>query len=118
MDPGVHDFAFQDGNDPFRATADYDLKSAIVTLREPGTEFERRWEAFAGLTTWCSGRFDHLLRIIAVERPAPTLWVSNETGAVFAPYDGGVDLFLPDERRVAELADRHPDWLSDHPLGL
>ena len=118
LDPGVPDFAFQDGNDPFRATADYDLKSAIVTFREPGTEFERRWEAFAGLTTWCSGRFDWLLREIADERAASTLWVSTETGAVFAPYDGGVDLFLPDENRLRELAAQHPDWLSDHPLGL
>jgi hypothetical protein len=74
-----------------------------VTLREPGTEFEQRWEAFAGLTAWASGQFDGLLRDIADERAAPTLWCSGETGAVFAPYDGGIDLFLPDKGRVREL---------------
>jgi hypothetical protein len=117
-DPDVPDIAFQDGNDPFRATAEFDLKSALVTLREPGTEFKRRWEAFVGLTSWSAGRFDGLLRDIANERASPTLWCSNETGAVFAPYDGGVDLFLPDEGRVRELAEKHAAWLPAHALGL
>jgi hypothetical protein len=118
LPPGVTDIAFDGENNPFRAAADYGLKTAIVTLREPGTEFEQRWEAFAGLTTWSAGRFDPLLCEIADERAAPTLWFSNETGSVFAPYDGGIDLFLPDEKTVRELAEQHPDWLSDHPLGL
>lgn len=68
----VTDFAFDDGNDPFRAVTDYALEAAIVTLRDPGTEFEHRWEAFAGLQTWSSGRFDPLLRQIAADRAAPT----------------------------------------------
>lgn len=115
---GVTDIAFQDGNDPFRAIADYGLEPAIVTLREAATEFEQRWEACAGYVTWSSGQFDRLLREIADERAAPTLWFSDETGSVFAPYDGGVDLFLPDERRAKKLAEQHTEWLSDHPLGL
>lgn len=116
--PGVTDVAFNDGNDPFRAIVDYGLEFAIATVREAGTEFETRWEAFAGPTSWKPGRFDRLLREIADERAAPTLWVSNETGAVFAPYDGGVDLFLPAKRDVGKLAGQHPEWLSTHPLGL
>ncbi len=46
------------------------------------------------------------------------MWISSSTGAVFAPYDGGFDLFLPDAGMALELRRRHPDWLSDHPLGL
>jgi len=114
----VTDVGFDEGNDPFRAATDYALKAAIVTLRDPGTEFERRWEAFAGLKTWSSGRFDPLLRQIAADQAAPTLWCSADTGSVFAPYDGGVDLFLPDARRVRELAEHYPAWRSHHPLGL
>lgn len=117
-DPEFPDIALQDGNDPFRATAEYGLSSALVTLREPGTEFERRWEAFAGLTAWASGRFDGLLRDIADEQAGPTLWCSSESGAVFAPYDGGVDLFLPDKSRVRELKAKHSAWHSAHPAGL
>lgn len=115
---GVTDLAIQNGNDPFRAITDYGLEPAIVTLREPGTEFEQRWEACVGLVRWSNGRFNRLLREIADERAAPTLWFSDKTGSVFAPYDGGVDLFLPDETRARELADQHADWLSKHPLGL
>jgi hypothetical protein len=115
---GVTDIAFQRGNDPFRAIADYGLEPAIVTLRDPATEFEQRWEACAATTTWSPGGFDRLLREIADESAAPTLWFSSDTGGVFAPYAGGVDLFLPDEHTAKDLAKRHPDWLSDHPLGL
>lgn len=118
LTPDVTDVALNDGNDPFRATTDYGLKPATVTLRDRGTEFERRWQAFVGLTKWSAGRFDGLLRDIADERAAPTLWFSKDTGSIFAPYDGGVDLFLPDERWAIELTEQHPDWLSDHPLGL
>jgi hypothetical protein len=115
---GEGEVVFQDENDPFRATTDYDLKPAITTLRNPGTEFQHRWVAFAGPMEWSAGRFDRVLRDIANERAAPTLWISNTSGSVFAPYDGGVDLFLPDKRRVRELREQHPDWLSAHPLGL
>ncbi len=116
--PDEAEVVFRDGGNPFKATADYDLKPAMATVRAPGTEFEQRWEAFAGPAEWSAGRFDRLLRDIATERAAPTLWVSNTTGAVFAPYDGGIDLFLPDEGRVRELRGLHPDWLSTHPLGI
>ena len=118
LTPGVTDYAFRNGNDPFRAITDHGLESAIITVRDQGTEDERRWEACAGLTTWASGRFDQLLRQIANDQAAPTLWLSHDTGSVFAPYDGGVDLFLPDERMVTALAERYPGWLSAHPSGL
>lgn len=108
----------KDEYNPFRATADFDLKPAMVTVREPGTEFEQRWEAFAGPAKWSAGRFDRVLREIANETAAPTLWISDATGSVFAPYAGGIDLFLPDEGRARALRGQHPDWLSTHSLGL
>jgi hypothetical protein len=46
------------------------------------------------------------------------MWVSATTGAVFAPYDGGTDLFLPTADDVASLKREFSDWLSDHPGGL
>ena len=117
LPPGQVEIAVDGGIDPFGAIAGYGLESAVVSVREAGTEFEERWEAFAGIVKWTSGRFDGLLREIA-DWSAPTIWYSSETGAIFAPYDGGVDLFLPDESRVSELAAKHADWLSIHPLGL
>ena len=118
LPPGEAEMSVGDAKSSSGAIADYGLEPAYVATREAGTEFEERWESFAGLVRWTSGQFDGLLRDIADDQVAPTLWVSTETGAVFAPYDGGVDLFLPDESQVRELAARHADWLSTHPLGL
>lgn len=118
QDPDYPDIALLRDSDPFAAISDYGLSPAIITLRDAGTEFENRWEACAGSVTWATGRFDALLCQIADDRAAPTLWFSGETGAVFAPYDGGVDLFLPDPERVRDVTERHRDWLSGHPSGL
>jgi len=44
--------------------------------------------------------------------------VALDTGAVYAPYDGGADLFFPStwERDLAR--DRYRAWLSRDPGGL
>ena len=42
------------------------------------------------------------------------MWMSADTGAVFAPYDGGVDLILPDTQAVSQMALKHSDWLSSY----
>lgn len=89
LPPGEAEISVGDAKSSSGAIADYGLEPAYVTTREAGTEFEERWESFAGLVRWTSGQFDGLLRDIADDQVAPTLWVSTETGAVFAaPYDG------------------------------
>jgi hypothetical protein len=79
---------------------------------------DQRWNVHAVETEWQAGAFDELLCSIADERAPATLWMSSPTGAIFAPYDGGIDLFLPTQSRVRGLADAHADWLSRHPSGL
>lgn len=37
---------------------------------------------------------------------------------IFAPYEGGADVILSDERSRDDLALKHGAWLSGHPLGL
>jgi hypothetical protein len=69
------------------------------------------WNVFASLQTWTAGAFDDLLWAIADEQIVDTTWMSPSTGAVFAPYDGGVDLFLPTDDLVKELRIKHHDWL-------
>ena len=75
------------------------------------------WSVYSASTTWQPGKFDSLLLAIADDQVAPILWMSG-SGTVFAPYDGGVDLFLADRSDVERLAVQHADWLSSHPLGL
>lgn len=105
--------------DPFYATRAYGLENAFEFLDDDVDRDEPfSWLVTAKLVAWQPGLFDHLLREVADDRAAPTLWMAAATGAVFAPYDGGVDLFLRSSADVERLASRHPDWLSQHPSGL
>jgi hypothetical protein len=72
----------------------------------------------SGLTAWQMGRFDTLLGEIADDRGPVTLWMSVQNGAVFSPYDGGADLFLPTEIDRARLVHAFGDWLSPRPDGM
>lgn len=61
---------------------------------------------------WGDRRFVPLLREIALDAAHSTwLWMSNHTGAVFSPYDGGADLFLPTAEQVVQARARWSDWL-------
>ncbi|WP_441453701.1 MULTISPECIES: DUF3885 domain-containing protein [unclassified Brevundimonas] len=80
-------------------------------------EEDRPWRVYAVQTNWSPGRFDDLLLSVADEKAGPTLWMAAN-GPIFAPYDGGADLFLPDIAQVQRMAERHKDWLSQHSLGL
>lgn len=73
---------------------------------------------YAAPTVWRDGAFDSLLLEIADDSQWPTLWMSLVTGAVFAPYDGGVDLFLASEQQVLDLKHAYADWLPGNSRGL
>ncbi|WP_181184279.1 DUF3885 domain-containing protein [Prosthecodimorpha hirschii] len=77
-----------------------------------------RWTVMARPVSWHSGAFDPLLLLVAAGDEAPTLFMSADTGAVFAPYDGGADLFWPDAAAQAAARERYRPWLSAHPHGL
>lgn len=113
---GVTDVA--DVYDPFAATRQFDLKPAFEFADDDDDEDPVLWRVHAGQTRWTDGGFDELLTSIAEEQAGPTLWMSEMTGSIFAPYDGGVDLFLAKPKEVASLKRRHRDWLSSHPAGL
>jgi hypothetical protein len=76
------------------------------------------WPVFAQRTTFRTGAFNALLLEIAEEVALRTLWMSESNGNVFAPYDGGFDLFLKSAEEVRFLKARLAAWLSDHPDGL
>lgn len=110
--------------DRYWATREYGLAYAFEFLEadgadddDPDREPDTPWRVHAGRAEWSSGRFDRLLLAIADDQAGPTLWMGND-GAIFTPYDGGIDVFLPNSAAVAQLKSRHSEWLSDHPLGL
>ena len=85
---------------------------------EDTEDFDVDWMAYATQTVWKAGAFDSVIRRIADDELRAVIWVSPDNGAVFAPYDGGMDLILPSPEAVLELKSRHRGWLSRHPGGL
>lgn len=71
---------------------------------------------FATAVQWLPDRFETVLRAIADDR-GEAFWVAQDTGAIFAPYDGGVDLIYPAEWQRDAARVRYSDWLSQHPSG-
>ena len=49
---------------------------------------------FGGSTVWRTGAFDAFIAAVADARVSG-MFAAFETGAVYAPYDGGADLFFP-----------------------
>lgn len=105
-------------NDPFQESCEYSLSPAFSFFRDEGDGEVSSWNVMAAPLIWKTGAFDGSLLRIADEKAGDTLWVSITDGAVFAPYDGGVDLFLPSEARVQALRLKHVSWLPTHPAGL
>ena len=84
---------------------DYEDDSAQITL-------------FAALISWQHRRFDAVLRLVADDVVRYVSWMNLESGEIFAPYDGGADLFLNSEERRDKLHEKYKEWLSKHPQGL
>jgi hypothetical protein len=76
------------------------------------------WSFYAIRERWLAGTRDAKLLSIADDAPRRAIWMRCDNGAVFAPYDGGFDLFPTSWEAVSQLIAKWPDWLSDHPAGL
>ena len=77
---------------------------------------EDNLDMHAALVTWHAGRFNDVLELIENDE-VRVMWMNASTGAVFAPYDRGVDLILPSVADVTRLAYQHSEWLSSYPGG-
>lgn len=75
------------------------------------------WTVHRGDVRWSGEAFAPLLQRIAVDEIADVLWLA-ESGSVFAPYDGGVDVFMRPPALAEPLRARFTDWLSPRPDGL
>ncbi|MBC7768503.1 MAG: hypothetical protein H7124_06930 [Phycisphaerales bacterium] len=79
---------------------------------------EVSWTIFATITHFRPGAFDNLIRDIAEERAFRTIWLSTRNGIVFAPYDGGIDVFMETAEAADTLKVKHRYWLSARADGL
>ncbi len=77
-----------------------------------------RLTMFAAHTLWRTHKFDEILIRVAHWDITRVLWMNTLSGEIFAPYDGGADLFLASTERRDKLRARYVDWLSSHPEGV
>ena len=85
---------------------------------EPGVDDAAIWRFFVKKRRWIAGKFDKELEELADDAPFYTTWFNPKSGKVFAPYDGGFDLFVSSAREVTRLKRRYRSWLSDLESGL
>jgi hypothetical protein len=63
--------------------------------------------------TWDSVRFARFIAAVADDRMRGVI-LNARTGAVYAPYDGGADLFCPSALPPQVLRERFAAWIPDH----
>jgi hypothetical protein len=93
-----------------------------VDARELHPQADPADDAFVDLSAasadWRPGAFDALIREVADDRGPQFLLSTMDAARVYAPYDGGADLFVEDERTRDEWKARFSAWLSREPSGL
>ena len=76
------------------------------------------WTFFVREEAWVDGEFNEDLKDLADDVGYYVAWFDPVHGRIFAPYDGGFDLFPSSFEEVWALKSRFSDWLSDREDGL
>ena len=79
---------------------------------------EQVFHAYAGSCCWWPIKQNDLLSQLANDEARDILWISKKTDAIFAPYAGGVDIFMPPNEGVEDYKKKYRMWLSEHPDGM
>jgi hypothetical protein len=80
-------------------------------------EYAERLCFYGGQIVWRPGAYDGL--ILATARDdIRCIIVSVYSGAVYAPYDGGMDLFFPSVEARDRARERYAQWVSPRVDGL
>lgn len=72
----------------------------------------------SSVARWDKERFEAILRAVADDEVRYVSWMNCASGDLFAPYDGGFDLFFQNPERRDNMRSKHLEWLSKHPQGL
>ena len=67
---------------------------------------------------WRENHLDDLLAAVAEDRTGPVLFANTQRRCIYAPYDGGADLFFSSIDTAASARSRLRSWLSDREDGL
>lgn len=67
---------------------------------------------------WRPNMFDRIFLDIYYGRLWGVLWMNQETGAVVAPYEAGLEVSQPTPQKLMDLVSRYYGWLPERGLGL
>jgi hypothetical protein len=103
-----------------RQFASLGLQPLMTIVESEPKDIDRAWALSlgAGRIQWRPRALDDLLTDVANHLLAPLLIVSEASGRVYAPYDGGADLFLESTAERDEYRKKYASWLSPDPSGL
>lgn len=92
--------------------------TTVADTDDPDPQFHTYTHLYVNRRPWQRGCVDPLLRTVADDELAGVFLTDTALRRIHHPYDGGADVLLPTPQERDQLATRHPDWLSSHPLGL
>ncbi len=69
------------------------------------------YAAYAGDSAWFFTRFDRELLHIYQQQLWDVMWMNKRTGAVFRPYDAGVDVSGETPQALMDIVSRYYGWL-------
>lgn len=73
---------------------------------------------FAGLFKKDETIFREIIVDVANEKIKPLLFFSDINKIIYAPYDGGIDLFFLDREKILIFKNKYKNWLSPRADGL
>ncbi len=67
---------------------------------------------------WRQDLFNDLVLDIAYDQIDRVMFMTIDSGNIYAPYDGGADLFVKDSAKYQDCKEGFGKWLSPHDEGL
>jgi len=87
-------------------TMDYEDEDIVTTLYS------------AKVGRWELGKFDEVILAVANDELSQIVFLNPNTGDVYAPYDGGADIFITNQEHKKALKTRYSKWASELESGL
>ena len=72
----------------------------------------------AEVEPWCYGNYDEVILAVAKDDIPQVVFMNPENGNVYAPYDGGADIFLIDQKTKNNLKNQFSKWASAREDGM
>ena len=72
----------------------------------------------AEVEPWITGKYDQVIISVANDELSQIIFMNPKNGNIYAPYDGGADIFLTDEKTRNDLKKQFSKWASGREDGM